>query len=363
MDANDTDTKTAGYAAARRGAALFDRVDDGQLDVRGPDRVGWLQGLLTNDVEALAAGDGCYAAYLTPQGRMISDLRVLAFDDRFLLDVPAVALDTVRARFEQFIIMEDVTVTDVTADVARLAVHGPRAPATVAHVLAPAAEASGGPEPIAARLSSLSEHQHLTFDWSAGGTTAAVVVASSRELGEHGFDLYVGREYAAALRAALVAAGAAPAAESVLDTLRIEAGRPRFGRDMDGETIPLEAGIESRAISDTKGCYVGQEIIVRVRDRGRGRVARRLVGLMPVTSDPGNGRLAPGDALVASGKSVGHLTSVAFSPALSRTIALGYVHRDHADAGSRVDAGEADAPRPLVVTPLPFVEAADVRTS
>ena len=349
-------TMTADYAAARQGAALFDRSSEGRLEIRGPDRVTWLQGLVTNDVAALVPGEGCYAAYLTAQGRMISDLRVLAFDGRFLVDVPRVAVETVRARFDQFIIMEDVTVTDVTAAVARLAVHGPGAANTLALVLGVAGR--DGQAALAKRLASLHEHGHISLDWPAAGSPAAVVIASSRELGERGFDLYVGAEQAPALGAALITAGATPAGESAFETLRVEAGRPRFGQDMDSETIPLEAGIESRAISDSKGCYVGQEIIVRVRDRGRGRVARRLVGLMPVTSDAENGQLAPDDALVAAGRRVGHLTSVTFSPAMSRTIALGYVHRDHAEAGSRVDAGDSNTPRTLVVTPLPFVEPA-----
>ena len=118
-----------GYDAARSSAVVVDRSGEGRLRLTGADRVAWLQGLVTNDVAALQPGQGCYAAYLTPQGRMISDLRILATREALLLDVPTVARATVAARFEQFIITEDVVVEDVTARVARLGVHGPAAAA------------------------------------------------------------------------------------------------------------------------------------------------------------------------------------------------------------------------------------------
>lgn len=120
------------YSAVRTRAGLVDRSAEGRLEVRGPDRATWLQGLLTNDVVALAPGQGCYAAYLTPQGRMIADVRVLALADRLLLDVPRGMAADLRARFDQLVIMEDVVVTDVSAALARLAVHGPAAAEVVA---------------------------------------------------------------------------------------------------------------------------------------------------------------------------------------------------------------------------------------
>jgi len=135
--------------------------------------------------------------------------------------------------------------------------------------------------------------------------------------------------------------------EPAAETLRIETGVPRFGRDMDEETIPLEAGIESRAISFSKGCYVGQEVIIRVLHRGHGRVARKLVGLTIEASDvpPPGTRIASGD------REIGEVTSSTMSPALQRPIALGYVHRDFVEPGTRLTVGSVNAQ----VSTLPFM--------
>jgi folate-binding protein YgfZ len=135
--------------------------------------------------------------------------------------------------------------------------------------------------------------------------------------------------------------------ETTAETLRIETGVPRFGRDMDEETIPLEAGIESRAISFTKGCYVGQEVIIRVLHRGHGRVARKLVGLTIDGSDVPQ----PGTRIASGDREIGEVTSSTMSPALQRPIALGYVHRDFVEPGTNVTIGTVGAH----VAPLPFV--------
>jgi folate-binding protein YgfZ len=162
-----------------------------------------------------------------------------------------------------------------------------------------------------------------------------------------GYDVIGAAADATAIRQALIAAGAETASDQDLETLRIERGRPRFGADMTEETIPLEAGLEERAISRTKGCYVGQEVIVRVQDRGHGRVARKLVGL---TFDAGSNIPARGDAVQSSDREIGRVTSATWSPALARPIALGYVHRDFTAPGTHVSVAGADA----VVTALPL---------
>ena len=143
-----------------------------------------------------------------------------------------------------------------------------------------------------------------------------------------------------------------PSIQKSADVCRIENGRPVFGRDMTSDTIPLEAGIEDRAISLTKGCYVGQEIIISVLHRGQGRVARRLVGLTldPTASVPGGG-----STIRAGDREIGVVTSAAMSPALGRPIALGYVHRDFVEPGTAVTVVSGDQALPAVVTQLPFV--------
>jgi len=254
---------TEDYQTARQRVAVIDRAERRGIVLSGADRASYLQGLLTNDVVALQPGTGCYAAYLTPQGRMISDLRILATREALLLDVPTVARAAVAARFEQFIITEDVVVEDVTARIARLGVHGPAAAAAVAAAL----------DVPAAVVATLGEHAHVDVEFQ----DAPVVVAGACEPGVPGYDIYCAADRVTDVAGRLFAGGARDITADAWDTLRIEAGMPLFGVDMDTDTIPLEAGIEDRAISQTKGCYVGQEVVIRILHRGGGRVVRRLV--------------------------------------------------------------------------------------
>ena len=324
----------AAYEAARRRAAAIDRSDRARVVVSGADRASYLQGLLTNDVVALKPGQGCYAAYLTAQGRMISDLHVYELGDVMLLTMAGDVKDAVLAKLDQFIFSEDVQLGDVTETFAQLAVVGPAAAQAVADVVGTVS---------ADTLRALPEHGNLRTEWNGG----AVIVARVTDTGEPGYDLFVDRAQVEALKAALAVAGVVDADASTAEALRIEAGVPRFHRDMDETTIPLEANIESRAISFTKGCYVGQEVVIRVLHRGHGRVARRLVGLVVDGADA-----PPAGAAIRSGdREIGAVTSSARSPALERPIALGYVQRDFVEPGTKVTVGETSA----VVTALPFV--------
>ena len=318
-----------GYDAVRKTSAVRDRSDEGRLRVTGPDRAAWLQGLLTNDIAAVKPGGGCYAAYLTPQGRMISDVRVLERGDFMLLDVPAAQKAYVLERLTTFIIMEDVAVDDVTASLARVAVHGPGAAALLEGVV----KVDDGTS-----IASLEEHASTV----ARIGDHPVVIAGSRELGaDHaGFDVYCPAPVKNELLRALIAAGAEPIADHAWHALRVEAGRPLFGVDMTTETIPLEAGIEDRAISFTKGCYVGQEIIIRVMHRGGGRVARKLVGLLPVAPASPENTIAADTPLFAGEKSIGRITSAAWSPRAGQWIAMGYVQRESAEPGTHVTIGQ-----------------------
>jgi folate-binding protein YgfZ len=336
------------YAAARTRAAIFDRSPEGRLRITGADRAGWLQGLVTNDVVSLRPGEGCYAAYLTPQGRMISDMRILVRPDHVLVDLPASTVAAVQERFEMFVITEDVSIENVSRSLGRFAVHGPAAAELLVRALAPFVAG----EMLEERLGGLEEHASLQVSCEGTGTNAAasggceLIVAGARELGETGFDLYFPAVAGVWLRAVLRDAGAVEGEASVWDVLRLEAGTPVFGRDMDENTIPLEAGIEDRAISFTKGCYVGQEIIVRVVHRGHGRVARRLVRLAPADSEPAaTPTPSAGDVVTSSDgeREIGRITSAARSPALGHVIALGYVQRDFAEPGTAVIVRRSDA--------------------
>ena len=317
-------------------AAFLSRNHLGRIVVSGADRASYLQGLLTNDVVALKAGQGCYAAYLTAQGRMITDLHVYELGDVMLLTVPREVKDTVLAKFDQFIFSEDVQLGDVTETFSQLAIVGSDAARVVAVLF---------PELSIDRLNALPEHGNARAQFAG----SPAIVTRITDTGEAGYDAFVDRGRAEALSSAVAAAGAVPMDDTLAEAIRIEAGVPRFGRDMNEDTIPLEAGIESRAISFTKGCYVGQEVIVRVRDRGHGRVARRLVGL---TLD-GDRVAASGAAIRVNDREIGHVTSSALSPTLKRPIALGYVHRDFVEPGTRVTVDGITA----TVTSLPFLRS------
>lgn len=326
---------TEAYAAARHRAAFLDRSDRGRIALTGNDRATYLQGLLTNDIVALKPGDGCYAAYLTPQGRMITDLFVYEVGDVMLLTMDGSLKDAVLAKLDQFIFAEDVQLGDVTETFAQIAVVGPEAARAVSAVLCGASSEA---------LSALGEHGNMRAQFDE----RPAIVARITDAGEPGFDLFIEREQAGRLVSALSAAGFVPLGPEAADAIRIEAGMPMFGRDMDAETIPLEAGIEKRAISFSKGCYVGQEVIIRVLHRGHGRVARKLVGL----TIEGATAPAAGTPVRSGDRDVGVVTSSAISPALGdRPIALGYLHRDFLEPGTQLSVDGAGA----VVTTLPFV--------
>ena len=330
-----------GYRAARESAALIDRSDAGKIAVAGNDRRSYLHAMLTQDVLAVQPGSGCYAAYLTPQGRMISDVVVLEIGDLVLLDLPAPRVGVVLEKLDQFVFSEDVRFGDVTAAFGKLTVAGPRSADVVVGALGDAARDLG--------IEGWTEFRNRRIEWRGN----AVVLAATRDFGVTGFDLYVERPQVAALAESLAAAGAAPAGAEVGEVLRVEAGRPAFLLDMDGDTIPLEAGIEGRAVSFTKGCYPGQEIVIRIVHRGHGRVARRLTGLLIEGSEVP----ARDDLLRAGERDVGRVTSAVYSPSLDRPIAIAMVHRDSFEPGSELTVLHGDGQLRAVTTALPFTQA------
>jgi folate-binding protein YgfZ len=334
------------YRALRERAGLVNRSDRGRLRLTGQDRRDYLQGLLTNDIVALSAGSGCYACLLTAQGRMIADMYVVETGEAILIDLEAEVSARVGGHLEQFVFSEDVAVSDVSGSVAQLGVFGPQAANVVSRVLGPAGSAPSSPTP--ADLEGLRVLENRTWTWSG----AAVTVVRRDDLGGLGFDLLIGVEHSDALAQAIRDAGAVDVDPEVAEVCRVESGRPVFGQDMTEDTIPLEAGIEDRAISLTKGCYVGQEIIIRVLHRGHGRVARRLVG---VTLDPGAAVPARGSAIRSGDRELGTVTSAVWSPAFERPIAMGYVHRDFVEPATAVTVVVGDQVSPAVVTRLPFV--------
>lgn len=322
------------HAAVRTRAGLFDLSYHDKLRLRGSDRVGFLHGQCTQDLRSLRPGDARPAALLAVEGTLVADFRVVATEEVLILDLEPGALEPVRAALERFLIMEDVTLEDASSELALLSLQGPSAREVLA-------EAAGVPPETPPREA---------LEALAPGQAGAAYEADRTGYG--GVDLLLPREAAADAWRRLTAppAAAQPAGEGCLEVLRVEAGLPRWGRDLDSTVIPLEAWLHG-AISTTKGCYTGQEIIARILSRGR--PAKSLMGLIPE-----RGGLRPGDTLEAEGRAVGRVTSVAGSVRLGREIALGYVRKEHAAPGRTLAArGEAGS-LAVRVSDLPFGEAA-----
>jgi folate-binding protein YgfZ len=246
---------------------------------------------------------------------MLTDMHVLESGGMMLLDVPADVLQATIDRLEQFIFTEDVRVGSMAASLASVWLHGPEAPAVLERALG------------ARGLADWPEYRHSQFELG----DQPVSVARISQLGVPGYCVYVERSLETTLVSALETAGAVQVPAGAIEAARIEAGYPVFGVDMTDDTIPLEAGIEQRAISFTKGCYVGQEVIIRVLHRGHGRVVRKLMALHVDGPPP-----ARGAKLYAGDREIGIVTSAASSPL--GTVALGYVHRDFVAQGTAIQA-------------------------
>jgi folate-binding protein YgfZ len=320
--------------AVRRGAGLFALDDRGLIEVTGGDAGRWLDGMLSNDIAALKPGStrsGCYALLLTPQGRIVADLHVLLRPDGYWLELDRDAVAPVLARLERYIIADDVRLSDRSDGFARFSLEGPRARAILA----------------AATGASLELAPDACAEARLDGTS--VVIAAFGWTGEPGFQIIAPVAEATRVGAALhperEAAGCIEADCATLELLRIEAGIPRFGAELDESVLPDEARLGD-AISTTKGCYTGQEVIARLRTRGR--VKHLLVGL---ALDPAEPLPEPGSALMDGDEAVGEVTSVARSTDAG-AIALAFVRRPRDAAGTSLSVGDAKAR----VVELPFVE-------
>ena len=333
------------YRALKETAGLVRRLDRGRIALKGADRSDYLQGLLTNDIVALDDGRGCYAAYLTPQGRIVADAELFNVGDQLLLDVHRSVKDMLVQRFGDLVFTEDVEIADWTEAWVGCAVVGPRAEQCLAPVLAGSSSAIGR----GSTSRGFDDHECRLLS-RAGG---ALVVGRTDPFGAKGFDLWVERQGAPELWSTLLVAGCTEVDADATEVVRIEQGRPAFPADLNAETIPLEAGIEDRALSFTKGCYVGQEVIVRVLHRGHGRVSRKLTGLtMSRPTDPTS--LSSGAPLWHDDEVVGEMTSVGFSPAAGTVIGLGYVRRDWLEPGTVLEVAIGPTRVSAVVTALPF---------
>jgi folate-binding protein YgfZ len=305
------------YRALREEAGMLDRSGRGKLLVRGSDAADFLQGQLTNDLEALDPGEGCYAALLDRKGHMQADMRVLRLAaDRLWLDTEAGTAGTVLRHLSMYRVGREVEVDDLSADRAILSVIGP------------AAFELAGSGPLGP------EHAHRDLE-VAGADCVAVAT-------DLGLDLICSAADAEAVRGALAAAGAAEVSEAAVEIRRVESGRPRFGREMTAATIPQEAGIDQRAVSFTKGCYIGQETVARLHYKGKPN--RHLRGLL--TKAP----VGDGDRIVLGEREVGMVGTAVISPARG-PLALAIVRRE-AEPGARVQVGDEGVSAEVVELPF-----------
>lgn len=324
----------AEYAAARDAAAVVDRADRGIIRVYGRDPVRMIQGLVSNDVELAAAGRAVYATVLTPKGKMVADVRVLRRGDDLLLETDATAIEPLTAHLRKFVPPLFARFEDVSDAWSELGVHGPSSRAALGGVLGTTLPASF--------------EEDVVYDAMFDDASVALMTTSFAAV--DGYDVLCPAASAERLWRALVAAGVRPLGHATLDVLRIEAGRPRWGAELRETTIPLEAGLRERAISETKGCYTGQEVIIRVLHRGHVNWVLRGMLLGDVAAP------APDTPLLRASdeRQLGRITSAAWSPKHAQTIALGYVRRE-VEPPTRLQLGTPDGPDATVVA-LPFAD-------
>ena len=310
------ETQADEYRALTEGCGLVDRAGRGRLALTGPERREFLHGQVTQDIETLEPGHGRYAALLTHKGKMLSDLRVLDVGDELLLSCERAGLQELFNMIRRYKLGADVELHKRTLEMGELSLIGPDA-----RRIAGATEL--GPDEHDIVRATIGEHD-------------VILVAT-----DLGVDVFCDAEATEGVRGTLLAAGAVEVTEAAAELVRVESGRPRYGVDVDDNTIPQEAGLNERAVSFTKGCYVGQETVARLFYRGKPN--RHLRGLK--LSAP----VAPGTPLLLGEKEVGRLTSVAVSPTHG-PIGLALVRRQ-AEPGATISAGESATAE---VVELPF---------
>lgn len=324
------------YQAVRKQAGLFDLSFRAKVRMTGEDRVSFLQGMVSNDVKRLKAGEGCYTTILTEQGRVVADFRVYALADAFLLDVDARIREKLTDTLSRFIVADDVELEDVSAQWVTFGLQGPCSSSVLERVVGEA-------------LSLAQEYQHREV--RIAEAVARIVRAS--DTGEEGYEVFVSSEAAEKVWQILLSVGEPlglrPVGMTALNVLRVEAGIPWYGADMDESRVVLEVGLEN-AISYDKGCYLGQEVVERAT--ARGHINRRLTGLLI----QGDAAPRPGDKLFHDSQEIGWITSAVLSPHLGHPISLAYVRREFLTPGTRVRIDRQGETMIAEVAHLPFYQ-------
>lgn len=322
-------TPDAEHRAVREAAGLFGLPFRSMFTAKGADRARFLHNMVTNDVKGLAPGHGAYAMMLDVRGHILADLNILCDAEQFVLETSRDLVEKVLSTLGRYNIGGRVPIDETKLDA--VSVQGPSAETILRDVLRIDLP---GPE----------ELRHLCATY--GGESVRIIRLGIT--GETGFEIWAQAEASQSLRKDLLGAGCGsglvPCGAAALEMLRIEAGIPAYGSELAEDTLPLEANL-SNALSFTKGCYIGQEIVERMRSRGHANW--KLVGLFVNASQPPG----VGEQLLREGKSVGEITSACVSPSLGRTIAMAYVRREAADIGNELTLPSGAT---VEITALPF---------
>ena len=311
---------TPAYKAATENIALADFSHRGRWIVKGADALRFIHGQCTNDVNRLAVGQGCYACFLTVKGKLRGDAVIYHLHDSLGIETEPELNEPLRTSLERFVIADDVQFEDVTPVVRQGLVIGP-----------------GAADFLKANFPEVNlPTRRYQCAFQKGEWSGDVGICLTHRADVPCYELFAAAADFEKLWAAWLQH--APTLDaSTLDVLRVEAGIPKFGVDMDENTIPIEAGLESRAISYTKGCYIGQEVISRIHSLGH--VNRHLARLRLSGSELPN----HGDKIQVDGKDIGQVTSAVQSPRYGSGLALGYVRREHAKAGTKLSINNQSA--------------------
>lgn len=321
---------------------LIDLSARGRIEVSGAEAVQFLNGLITNDVKTLLPLSWMHAAFPNVQGRLLASVRVARPTEEvaFFIDTESATHEKVFKLLERFTLAGDFRVKDISAETAQFSLQGARAGACIESVL------GGG------TLPAHNEQQTQSASIINWRESHPVTILRATHTGEDGYDLVCGRDVAAELWDALTTVGAHPVGFDAFEVLRVEAGVPRYGVDVNETSVVLEAVQEDEAVSYTKGCYIGQEIIARIH--WRGHVAKRLAGL--VLADERELDAAGAKVRSLDGREIGRITSSVRSPQLGRRIALAILKYDYLQPGTEVSVVSADEEeRAARVASLPFV--------
>jgi folate-binding protein YgfZ len=326
------------HTALREAAGILDLSFRSRLCLTGADRARFLHGQVTNDIKALGQGTGCYGALVTAKGRMESDLNIYSLADELLLDFEPGLTTAVTQRLEKYIVADDVQVVDVASMYGLLTVQGPRS------------------DVIVSSLSGFANLPKRTFDFVKADASdmGELYLMNQPRTGSTGFDLFIPTTSMNSAIAKLIGAaqkhGGKLCGWTALESARIEAGIPRFGLDMDETNFPQECGIEERAVSYNKGCYIGQEVLNRIHTMGH--VNKHLCGFR--LADSLSSLPEKGDKLFQNSKEVGYVTSPLASKALGGKIALGYMRTEANKIGAELTLRTAEGDTPAYIVELPF---------